>query len=126
VARPAPRGQPVTGWGAPCAAKTGVSMACCVAACRRTMSTGVAVEAVIAWHFPLVVGGYAWPPVGVLETTDLRKLAAKALTDTMAAAAGADLLVVRSRGTAASRRRFWARSASSACPMPHALWVIRR
>jgi hypothetical protein len=27
------------------------------------------VEAIIAWHFPLMAGGYAWPPVGVLETT---------------------------------------------------------
>jgi nucleotide-binding universal stress UspA family protein len=91
-------------------------------AIRQGDLTGATVEAVIAWHFPLMVGGYAWPPVGVLETTDFRKLAEKTLTDTIAAvadsetaaaavvregnpaqvlieaAAGADLLVVGSRG----------------------------
>jgi nucleotide-binding universal stress UspA family protein len=93
-------------------------------AVQQSELTGAAVEAVIAWHLPLMVGGYAWPPVGVLETTDFGKLAGRVLADSIAAAvgpespvpvipvvaegnpaqvlldaaAGADLLVVGSRG----------------------------
>jgi len=50
-------------------------------AVRQAELTGATVEAVIAWHLPLLVGGYAWPPVGVLETTDFGKLAERVLTD---------------------------------------------
>jgi hypothetical protein len=46
------------------------------------------VEAVIAWHPPLMVGGYGWPPVGVLATTDFGKLAGQVLTDSIAGAVG--------------------------------------
>jgi nucleotide-binding universal stress UspA family protein len=93
-------------------------------ALRQAGLAGATVEAVIAWHMPLMVGGYAWPPVGVLETTDFGELAGRVLTDSIAAAvgsggrvpvtpvvkegnpaqvlldaaAGADLLVVGSRG----------------------------
>jgi nucleotide-binding universal stress UspA family protein len=93
-------------------------------AARQAGLTGATVEAVIAWHFPLLVGGYAWPPVGVLETTDFAKLAGQVLSDAVGralrpavpvpvtevvrqgdaaqvlldAAAGAELLVVGSRG----------------------------
>ena len=93
-------------------------------AVRQAELTGATVEAVIAWHPPLMVGGYGWPPVGVLETTDFGKLAGRVLADSIAAAvgsespvpvtpvvaegnpaqvlldaaAGADLLVVGSRG----------------------------
>jgi nucleotide-binding universal stress UspA family protein len=57
-------------------------------AVRQAGLTGARVEAVIAWHLPLLVGGYAWPPVGVLETTDFGKLAEKVLTDAVVAAVG--------------------------------------
>jgi nucleotide-binding universal stress UspA family protein len=57
-------------------------------AVRQAELTGATVEAVIAWHLPLMVGGYAWPPVGVLATTDFGKLARQVLTDSIAAAVG--------------------------------------
>jgi Universal stress protein family len=37
---------------------------------------------------PLLVGGYGWPPVGVLETTDFGKLAEKVLSDAIGRAVG--------------------------------------
>jgi len=95
-------------------------------AVRQAGLTGAAVEALITWHLPQVMGtgGYAWPPVGGPETTELAKLAEKVLTDAIGevagqegrapvtalvrqghaaqalleAAAKADLLVVGSRG----------------------------
>ncbi|MDQ2875091.1 MAG: universal stress protein [Actinomycetota bacterium] len=93
-------------------------------AARQAGLTGATVEAVMAWHMPLMISGYAWPPVGVLEATDFGKAAQTALSaatvralgaDSPApvievvkqgppprvlldAAAGADLLVVGSRG----------------------------
>jgi len=95
-------------------------------AVRQAGLTGAAVEALITWHLPQVMGtgGYAWPPVGGPETTELAKLAEKVLTDAIGevaghegrahvtalvrqghaaqalleAAAEADLLVVGSRG----------------------------
>jgi nucleotide-binding universal stress UspA family protein len=93
-------------------------------ATRQAALTDATVEAVIAWHFPLALGGYAWPPAGVLETTDFAGLAGKILAEAIASAAdasdqeritqvvtegsaaqvlieqadGADLLVVGSRG----------------------------
>jgi nucleotide-binding universal stress UspA family protein len=95
-------------------------------AVRQAALTGATVEALITWHLPQVTGtgGYAWPPVGGPETTELAKLAAKVLTDAVSqtavpeglapittlvrqghaaralleAAQEADLLVVGSRG----------------------------
>jgi nucleotide-binding universal stress UspA family protein len=62
-------------------------------AVRQAGLTGATVEAVIAWHPPLMVGGYAWPPVGVLETTDFGKLAGRVLAGSIAAAVGSEGLV---------------------------------
>lgn len=59
-------------------------------AVRQAGLTGAKVEAVIAWHLPLLVGGYSWPPVGVLETTDFGKLAQKVLTGAIVTAVGPD------------------------------------
>jgi nucleotide-binding universal stress UspA family protein len=59
-------------------------------ALRQAELTGATVEAVIAWHFPVMMGGYAWPPVGVLETTDFAGLAAKVLAEAVTSAIGAD------------------------------------
>jgi nucleotide-binding universal stress UspA family protein len=94
-------------------------------ALRQGKLTGAGVEAVIAWHFPFISGGYAWPPTGVMvSTADFRKIAERVLADTVSRAtsddvpapvtqevlegdaaavliresAGADLLVVGSRG----------------------------
>ena len=92
-------------------------------AVAQAQLTGDGVEAVIAWHLPLMAGGYAWPPVGVLASTDFGALAGRVLASAITAAvpdasvpvthvvaegnpaqvlldasAGADLLVVGSRG----------------------------
>jgi nucleotide-binding universal stress UspA family protein len=93
-------------------------------AVRQAELTGASVEAVIAWHYPVMVGGYAWAPVSEIPTTDFEEIATKTLAETIAdsvdpdspvqvgtfvgegnpaqvlldAAAGAELLVVGSRG----------------------------
>ncbi len=96
-------------------------------AVRQAELTGSSIDAVSAWHFPVMVGGYAWAPVSVLdEASDFGAIAAKSLTEAigqtvapdcpvkistsvqegnaaevlLAAADGADLLVVGSRGHA--------------------------
>jgi len=86
--------------------------------------TGASVEAVIAWHYPVVVGGIPFAPMGVVDSPDYAEFAMKVLSDAIAAtvdpdepvkvslvvragnaaqalleaARGADLLVVGSRG----------------------------
>ena len=86
--------------------------------------TGASVEAVIAWHYPVVVGGIPFAPMGVVDSPDYAEFAMKVLSDAIAAtvdpdepvkvslvvragnaaqalleaAGGADLLVVGSRG----------------------------
>jgi nucleotide-binding universal stress UspA family protein len=93
-------------------------------AVRQAELTGATVDAVIAWQYPVATGGYAWAPVAVLDSTDLQEAAEKVLADEigeivgarsdvrirpvaiegspaqvlLAAAEGADLLVVGSRG----------------------------
>ena len=92
-------------------------------AVRQAELTGASVEAVMAWHLPVVVGG-TFMPLGVLEGPDFGDIAAKLLTEAIGqtvdaasrveisstvtegnaaqvlleAADGADLLVVGSRG----------------------------
>jgi nucleotide-binding universal stress UspA family protein len=86
--------------------------------------TGATVDAVIAWHYPVPVGGYGYAPVGILDGGGFQEIAEKVLADAISnsaeqagdvrvqarvvegnpaqvlldAAAGADLLVVGSRG----------------------------
>ena len=94
-------------------------------ALRQAKLTGAGIEAVTAWHFPFISGGYTWPPTGLMvSTTDFRKMAGRVLADTVSRAtsggvsppvtqevlegdaaavliresAGADLLVIGSRG----------------------------
>lgn len=93
-------------------------------AVRQAEMTGATVEAVIAWHYPVMVGGYAWGPVPALDDADFETIAARALSAAIAetvdptstvkvsttvreanaaqvlleTAQGADLLVVGSRG----------------------------
>ncbi len=86
--------------------------------------TGDTVLAVIAWHYPIAAGGYGWAPVAMDDGIDLESIAEKTLAHAidevsglgsavtierrvvegyapsvlLDAAAGADLLVVGSRG----------------------------
>ncbi len=93
-------------------------------AVRQAELTGASVEAVIAWHYPAMVGGAPFAPIGPLYTADFAEFATMVLTgavcETVApdgpvkvsttvregnaaqvlldASDGADLLVVGSRG----------------------------
>jgi nucleotide-binding universal stress UspA family protein len=93
-------------------------------ALRQAGLTGAAVQAVIAWHYPAMAGGYGWAPVSAMDAGDFAEIAAKKLAEVIAeeadpassvrvstsvvegsaaqvlleAAKGAELLVVGSRG----------------------------
>jgi nucleotide-binding universal stress UspA family protein len=93
-------------------------------AVREAELTGDTVLAVIAWQYPIAAGGYGWAPVAMDEGIDLEAIAEKTLAQAidevvkpgsavtierrvvegyapsalLDAAAGADLLVVGSRG----------------------------
>ncbi len=93
-------------------------------AVRQAELTGASVEAVTAWHLPVVAGGVPFAPAGILDGTDFGEIAAKALSEAISqtvdavspvkisstvtegdaahvlleAADGADMLVVGSRG----------------------------
>ena len=92
-------------------------------AVRQAELTGATVEAVSVWHYPFMMGGFAWAPAAEGEV-DFETISAKVLSDAVAetvdpatavkisttvregnaaqvlleAADGADLLVVGSRG----------------------------
>ena len=55
-------------------------------AVRQAGLTGAGVEAVMAWHMPLLVGGYGWPPLEVLETTDFGRIAGQVLSRAVSSA----------------------------------------
>jgi nucleotide-binding universal stress UspA family protein len=92
-------------------------------AIRQAEVTGRAVDAVMAWEFPIAGGGFGWAPTAPFNDTDYRELAAKTLNSAVAevspppgvtvnqivnegnpaqvllnAAKDADLLVVGNRG----------------------------
>jgi nucleotide-binding universal stress UspA family protein len=93
-------------------------------AVRQAEETGSSVEAAIAWHYPVMVGGVPFAPIGALDTADYSAFAATVLRDAIREtvdadgpakvsstvregnaaqvlldlAAGAELLVVGSRG----------------------------
>jgi nucleotide-binding universal stress UspA family protein len=93
-------------------------------ALRQAELTGASIQAVIAWHYPVVAGGYGWAPVSPMDASDFGEIAAKTLAEVIAdeadpassvrvstsviegnaaqalveAAKGAELLVVGSRG----------------------------
>jgi nucleotide-binding universal stress UspA family protein len=99
------------------------SKAALVWALRQAELTGASVEAVIAWHLPVGVGG-TFAPLGILDGPDFGDIAVKSLTEAISqtvdptsavkisstvtegdatqvlldAARGAELLVVGSRG----------------------------
>jgi nucleotide-binding universal stress UspA family protein len=93
-------------------------------ALRQAEQTGASIDAVIAWHNPVVIGGMPYGPVAVLEQSDFGRFAESTLKTSIRAvvdshcpvpvrpvvrqgnaaqvlldaAKGADLLVVGSRG----------------------------
>ncbi len=92
-------------------------------AIRQAGLTGAAIDAVIAWQYPIAAGGLGWAPTAGLDDTDYGELAAKTLSAAVEEAApppdvtirqvvvdgnpadalldaadGADLLVVGNRG----------------------------
>lgn len=93
-------------------------------AVRKAEPTGASIDAVIAWHNPVVIGGMPVAPIAVLEESDFGRFAATTLKNSIRAvvsadspvsirpvvrqgnaaqvlldaAGGADLLVVGSRG----------------------------
>jgi nucleotide-binding universal stress UspA family protein len=97
----------------------------------QAVLTGATVDAVIAWTYPALDGGYGWSAGGAGADFDFKDVAAKILTEAVSSTSdsardvrvrtqvtegipaqglldacdGADLLVVGSRGTAASPRR---------------------
>ena len=86
--------------------------------------TGAAVDAVIAWHYPIATGGYGWAPTGMATSFNFKENAEKVLAEAISTACdqssgvpvraravegnpaqvlldasdGAELLVVGSRG----------------------------
>jgi len=52
--------------------------------------TGASVEAVIAWHYPVAVGGIPFAPMGAGDFTDYGELAAKVLDEATAATVDPD------------------------------------
>lgn len=93
-------------------------------AVRQAELTGGTVEAVTAWHYPAMAAGYGWVPLPASDNTDWAAISGQTLSDAvartvdpgsavkvsttiqegnaaevlLAAAKGADLLVVGSRG----------------------------
>lgn len=57
-------------------------------AIRQAELTDATIDATIAWHYPLLVGGYAWPPFGMLEETDFEGMAGKFLNESISKAIG--------------------------------------
>jgi nucleotide-binding universal stress UspA family protein len=54
-------------------------------AVRQAELTGGAVDAVIAWQFPLAAGGLGWAPTAGLDNTDFAGVAARFLSAAVAA-----------------------------------------
>jgi len=57
-------------------------------AIRQAELTGAAVEAVIAWHYPIATGGYGWAPTGMATSIDFKENAEKVLAKAISAACG--------------------------------------
>ena len=50
--------------------------------------TGAAVEAVLAWHYPVPTGGYGWAPTGMATSFDFKENAEKVLAEAISTACG--------------------------------------
>jgi nucleotide-binding universal stress UspA family protein len=59
-------------------------------AARQAQLTGASVEAIIAWHYPVVIGGMPYAPLAVLEESDFGRFAATSLSNAISAAVGKD------------------------------------
>ena len=55
-------------------------------AVRQAGLTGAAVDAVIAWHYPVITGGYGAAPIGTATAFDFKENAEKVLADAISAA----------------------------------------
>jgi hypothetical protein len=51
-------------------------------AIRQAGLTGAAVDAVIAWRYPIATGGYGWAPTGMATSFDFKGNAEKVLAET--------------------------------------------
>ena len=61
----------------------------------QAAATGGTVQAVIAWQYPSVIGGYGWAPVALAESSGYEEIAQKTLAGAIAAvdSAGRDVPV---------------------------------
>jgi nucleotide-binding universal stress UspA family protein len=59
-------------------------------AIRQAELTSASVDAVTAWEYPAAYGGYGMAPVGVADDVDFAGFAEKTVTEEVAAAAGPD------------------------------------
>jgi nucleotide-binding universal stress UspA family protein len=57
-------------------------------AIRQAELTGAAVDAVIAWHYPVPTGGYGWAPTGMATSFDFEENADKVLAEAISTACG--------------------------------------
>jgi nucleotide-binding universal stress UspA family protein len=55
---------------------------------RQAELTGAAVDAVIAWHYPMPTGGYGWAPTGMATSFDFKGNAEKVLAEAIGTASG--------------------------------------
>jgi len=58
-------------------------------ALRQAELTGASIDAVIAWHRPVVVGGMPYGPLALLEESDFDRFAETTLTNSIRAVVGA-------------------------------------
>jgi nucleotide-binding universal stress UspA family protein len=50
--------------------------------------TGAAVDAVLAWHYPVATGGYGWAPTGLATSFNFKENAEKVLAEAINTACG--------------------------------------
>jgi nucleotide-binding universal stress UspA family protein len=63
-------------------------------ATRQAELTGATVDAIIAWEFPVVAGGFRWAPNKAFDRTEYDESAAKALSAAVADAAPPPRVIV--------------------------------
>ncbi len=73
-------------------------------AVRQASLTGATIQAVTAWHYPTVVGGYAWGPLAVIESANFEEIATKMVSRVVAdleAASNVNISIAVRKGNAA-------------------------
>jgi len=53
-------------------------------AVRQAELTGATIDAIIAWHYPVMASGYGWAPVAPDQETDFEGIAAKVIAQEIA------------------------------------------